>query len=312
MSGSSKTAFHKIIRYTDNDIEMNYGVEEFRSELDNIFNVKELEFDLPPAFGKYRIFFPKDAVAHPAKFYVDVIEYLIKRYTKVGDMILDPMCGTGIGCVVAALHGRNCIGVDIEEKFIRWCIEAKQRVEKHKSLLPKGSLIFIRGDARKLTAVLHKHLGKLSYGAVDIILTSPPYSEAISKRAGGRRSKIANVGISTITARAYSYDDNNIGNLPHQLYLEAMLRVYTECFKVLKPSGKIIIIIKPFIKNKEVVDLPYRTYSLLENVGFKTVEVLKYRLKRRSFWRILYEKKFPHVPKIRHEYVIIAEKGMRN
>ena len=61
---------------------------DFRSKLDELFEVKELEFELPEAFGKYKRFFPDEAVAHPAKAYTDVLEYLIKNYTREGDLVL--------------------------------------------------------------------------------------------------------------------------------------------------------------------------------------------------------------------------------
>jgi len=101
---------------------------------------------------------------------------------------------------------------------------------------------------------------------------------------------------------------DNIGNLAKETYLEAMLKVYTEMWKVLKPQGKAIIIIKPFIRNKKVVDLPYHTWLLLKQAGFTLTRLFKLRLKQQSFWRILYHKKFPNVPQIKHEYVLVTQK----
>jgi len=371
----------------------------FVSELDRMFDVEEYSFECPQAFGRYRKFFPDEAVAHPAKFYVDVIEFIIKKYTKEGDVLLDPMAGTYSLCVVGALLNRNCIGVDIEERFYRWGLEAKRRVEAHESLTPKGKMIVLQGDARELSKILNNE--------IDMIITSPPYAESINKHAGGPVG-VRNVGISTKTARAYSWDDanignlrygnvdaiitsppyaeslstksggiagkwnidgtaerkkiplpysgdeknignlkwkdedldetirrlrsygrsdpkaggpygrslghpyspseKNIGNLKEESYLDAMLRVYRECYKVLKPDGLIIVVVKPFIRRKKVVDLPYHTYLLLGRAGFKPVEVWKYRLRHLSFWRLLYYKKHEGVPFIGHEYVIVCRK----
>jgi len=93
-----------------------------------------------------------------------------------------------------------------------------------------------------------------------------------------------------------------------ETYLEAMLKCYCEMWKVLKPQGLCIVVIKPFIRNKKVVDLPYHTWLLLKKAGFKLVQLFKLRLKQESFWRILYSKKFPDVPKIKHEYILVCEK----
>lgn len=105
-----------------------------------------------------------------------------------------------------------------------------------------------------------------------------------------------------------SQDPSNIGNLKKETYLEAMLKVYREIYAVLKPEGKAIIIIKPFIRNRKVVDLPYHTWLLLEKAGFTLACLLKLRLRHQSFWRTLYHKKFPHVQQIKHEYVLVCRK----
>lgn len=111
----------------------------------------------------------------------------------------------------------------------------------------------------------------------------------------------------------YSDDKSGkqIGNLKKETYLEAMLTVYQQMHSVLKPNGKAIIIIKPFIRNKKVVDLPYQTWLLLQKVGFKLTRLFKLRLKKLSFWRILYHKKYPNVQQIRHEYILVCEKHKR-
>jgi ubiquinone/menaquinone biosynthesis C-methylase UbiE len=91
-------------------------------------------------------------------------------------------------------------------------------------------------------------------------------------------------------------------------YLSEMLKVYREMYKVLKPNGLAIIVIKPYIRNKKVVDLPYYTYLLMERVGFRLEKLYKFRLPAKSFWRILYHRRFPTVPIIAHEYVIVTRK----
>jgi len=87
-----------------------------------------------------------------------------------------------------------------------------------------------------------------------------------------------------------------------------MLQVYAEMFKVLKPQGLAIICIKPFIRNKQVVDLPYHTWLLMQKVGFKLTKLYKLRLKQKSFWRTIYYKKYPQVPRLKHEYVLVCKK----
>ena len=330
----------------------------FTSQLEDVISVGELDFPPTPAFGRWGEFFPEEAVAHPAKANLNLIKFLVEKFTKVGDVVLDPFAGTYSTCVVASLMGRNSVGVEIEEKFYKWGLEAKRRVESYPSLTPKGWMVVLRGDARELSKLIRE---------ANTIITSPPYSRSISFKAGGP-TKVKRVGISTITARNYGYDPKNIGNLPHgeidaiitsppyentarrpgnleemrdklselypghvgrftclnateysnskrnignlkgETYLNAMYRVYSECFKVLKPDGKMITIIKPFIRNKKVVDLPWETYLLLSRAGFELELAYKLLLKRLSFWRLQYYRKYPEVPMVKHEYVLVCRK----
>jgi DNA modification methylase len=633
---------------------------EFVSQLEKILPAQEII--LPPTlgFGQWAKFFPEEAKTHPAKANLNLINFLILEYTKPGDVILDPMAGTYSTCVLAVLNGRHGIGVELEEKFYKWGLEAKKIVELYPTVVPKGKMVVLQGDARKLSEILkqvdfdaiitsppylndnvkrnseefwkkakeegkrwgskppsgtedklmenEENIANLPLGNVDAIITSPPYSEGIGHDSGDNASKeymerlemqqkytrqmtsdgnIAklkhgNVDI-VITSPPYTnrafenpsaielqnkgwikggdiskffqnpisednlenlsfgnidvvitsppYGDTylgggnpekrierllqegynpkdfvrgtsantllehygekreNIGNLPYvdviissppyeaslegtsrhtrggiasrdpalaqtgsyatvmsfgvpvgyspnpdnignlkssdeeykilidsiitsppyahestaseptklekegkfkmghsketsyteenyrewpkhvggnigkkkmmvrvpcspeeadfhdtrperkgtvwewtkeaeatpeiveqiqkqkdekkgksETYLEAMLKVYSECYKVLKHGGRAIIIVKPFVRGKRPIDLPYHTWLLMEKVGFKLEKVYKLRLQTKSFWRILYEKRYPEVPKIRHEWVIVARK----
>ena len=395
-------------------------MKEFHSKLEDLMSAKELLFPPTPGFGSYRNVMPEEAVAHPAKMNTKLLEFLIEKFTKPGDVVLDPMAGTGSTGVVAALHGRNAVCVELEEKFYKWMEKARENVEKHPTLTPKGKIVNICGDARKLSELLSQadicitsppysnsvksgegplavkaphatrgdlmltnygesedQIGNLPHGDIDAIITSPPYKTEMrgsglnkddkglglgckwngysdnkenidnvpygeidavitsppyegSYLGGGdpeaRKRRLIEAGYDPrdflsgkarnvvlkhydeVDATGHSGNKNNIGNLKKETYLEAMLKVYCEMWKVLKPDGLAIIVVKPFIRNKKVVDLPYHTWLLLKKVGFKLVKLYKLRLKTMSFWRILYHRKFPDVPKIAHEYVIIVKK----
>ena len=422
--------------------------EEFKSQLEKIMPAKELLFNSTPAFGKYKGIMPREAIAHPAKFNTNLVEFLIKKFTKEGDIVLDPMAGTGSLGVIAALHGRNAIQVELEFKFFDWMEKARRNVEKLPTLTPKGWIVNICGDARELSKLLGRqadavitsppyaeakgkvhspegerkrleiarqrgvspdkvsfldypgewgcskspqNIENLPLGSIDVVITSPPYAQSAQDsskspcivkppregdvRQSPRKPPInkysnnpENIGNlkfsdeeyealarevdaiitsppycntfsdwdvtsrSTREGRTPFYSDErfkgkkqNIGNIPYysrnmqskrspkppkgkETYLEAMLKVYREMWKVLKPGGRAIIVIKPFIRNKRVIDLPYHTYLLMKLAGFELEQLYKLRLKQQSFWRVLYEKKHPEVPKLRHEYVLVCRK----
>jgi len=158
------------------------------------------------------------------------------------------------------------------------------------------------------------NIDALPYGDISKIITSPPYEETISKHAGGSKGVKDGkfdgwLGKSQIEARTYSDDEANIGNLKSDSYLEAMLQVYRECHRVLRGQGLMILVVKPFIRNQQLVPLQEDTKRLGQQAGFSFIEEHHRILPSQSFWRVIYAQRFPDAPKIDREYVLVFKKG---
>jgi site-specific DNA-methyltransferase (adenine-specific) len=54
---------------------------------------------------------------HPTQKPDDLYEWLITRYSKEGDTILDPTAGSFTSCFTAQRLGRNAIGIEMDEAF---------------------------------------------------------------------------------------------------------------------------------------------------------------------------------------------------
>lgn len=52
-----------------------------------------------------------------------LMERLVKIYTKPGDIVLDPFCGSGQTLKACKNLGRRYIGVDIDKKWVDYCKE---------------------------------------------------------------------------------------------------------------------------------------------------------------------------------------------
>lgn len=175
-----------------------------------------LNFPSAQAFGKYEQFFSTDAIAHPAKANSAMIEWIILRYTKPGETIVDPMAGTFSTSVIAAINNRHGIGVELEEKFYKWGLEAKRRVEQIPTLTPKGRMVVLKGDARELSKVLKEN--------ADAVVFSPPFaSEQFGLKDKDRREYFAKAspgrkfpGPSRLVRdELYQEGKGNIANLPY-------------------------------------------------------------------------------------------------
>jgi len=62
---------------------------------------------------------------HPAIFPEKLAEDHILSWSNEGDLILDPMCGSGTTCKMAKLNNRNFIGMDCSEEY---CSIARERL----------------------------------------------------------------------------------------------------------------------------------------------------------------------------------------
>lgn len=67
----------------------------------------------------------QEAKEHPAPFPCKLAEDHILSWSNEGDIVLDPMCGSGTVCKVALEHRRHFIGIDISERF---CELARRRI----------------------------------------------------------------------------------------------------------------------------------------------------------------------------------------
>ncbi|MEQ3100327.1 site-specific DNA-methyltransferase [Bacteroides fragilis] len=71
----------------------------------------------------------QEAKNHPAPFPYDLAKDHILSWTNEGDIVLDPMCGSGTSIVAAYDLKRKYIGIDISEEY---CQIARDRLQIHK------------------------------------------------------------------------------------------------------------------------------------------------------------------------------------
>jgi len=76
----------------------------------------------------------KDKIAyiHPATFPEQLAQDHILSWSNEGDIVLDPMCGSGTTCKMAKVNGRKFIGIDTSEEY---CEIARQRIKAIPELL---------------------------------------------------------------------------------------------------------------------------------------------------------------------------------
>ncbi len=85
---------------------------EFEGDIDPSFNIpnqsKILIISLDQSYLTHGIH------KFPAKFFPELPRYLIRKYSNIGETVLDPMCGSGTAVLEAMLNNRIGIGIDID------------------------------------------------------------------------------------------------------------------------------------------------------------------------------------------------------
>jgi len=76
-------------------------------------------WEVPPESAK--------RVGHPAPFPVELASRVIKLYSYVRDVVLDPFAGSGTTCIAAKRLGRRYVGYEIVPEYCTLCEERLQK-----------------------------------------------------------------------------------------------------------------------------------------------------------------------------------------
>lgn len=207
-------------------------------------------------------------VRHPAKFskeLIPVFNDIINKYrNQEFPIILDPFAGTG------KVHYINdnfdTYGIEIEPEWANM---------HHRTLC---------GDSTKMT---HENC------FFDFILTSPTY---------GNRMADCHIAKDNTKRNTYTHvlgrplSDNNSGKMQFGgEYKELHKKVYSECRRVLKSKGYMVINMKNHIRKGAEVDVCLWHKECIKDIGFKFIEEYKIDVKGNGFGanmknKIKYEK----------------------
>lgn len=77
------------------------------------------------------LYFPRqesDRHLHPTQKPVDLLRYLIRTYTKEGDLVLDSCAGSGSTLVAAIMERRHYIGFELNKEYYDIAVHRIDRV----------------------------------------------------------------------------------------------------------------------------------------------------------------------------------------
>ena len=212
----------------------------------------------------------KDVIRHPAKFPETLAQEFIEFFTKSGQMVFDPMVGTGSSLVAALRAGRHSFGIELNPTYadIARTILTEVRMDLGESAEDLVAEV-ITGDA----ANIETHVIDHEIPAIDYVITSPPYWDMLHSRgAEGQENRRASTELDVV----YSDQQQDLGNIrDYEQFLEALVAIYTALKGYIKPQAYITIIVKNVKKGGKIYPLAWDLARLLGST---------YTLKDEKIW----------------------------
>ncbi len=203
------------------------------------------------------------SAAHSAKMLPNLAAHAIRVYTRPRDLVLDPMCGIGTTLVEAIRLGRNALGIEYEPQGARLAA-LNARCANQDPGAVTGTVLC--GDARHLTSLVPA----VFHGAVDLVVTSPPYGNSVH----GHLRSTRETGERGLVKRdfRYSRDPANLAHASTDRLLEAFTEILTQCRRVLRPGGTVVVTTRPWRERGELIDLPSAVLAAGQAAGLVPAE----------------------------------------
>jgi DNA modification methylase len=194
----------------------------------------------------------KDVLRHPAKFPETMAQEFIEFFTHRGEVVLDPMAGTGSALVAALRAGRHSYGIELNPAY---AAIARQVVDEERQALAASveglAAEVIQGDAAAFSHITAAH----RLPAVDYVLTSPPYWDMLHAR--GAQTQKSRRGSSELDV-FYSDDPSDLGNIAdYDDFLGRLVGIYAALKPALKPGAYLTIIVKNVKKGGKLYPLAW-------------------------------------------------------
>jgi DNA modification methylase len=194
----------------------------------------------------------KDVLRHPAKFPETLAQEFIEFFTKQGQVVFDPMVGTGSTLVAALRSGRHSYGVELNPAYAEI---ARQVVTEEKAALGNSvdslTAKVIPGNALDINNLFAAH----SIPPINYVLTSPPYWDML--HAPGAQTQ-KNRRESLEKDVFYSDDPNDLGNIQdYDEFIEKLAHIFIDIKPYLVDNAYLTIIVKNVKKKGKIYPLAW-------------------------------------------------------
>ena len=169
---------------------------------------------------------------HPSPKPPQLMEQIIRFFTKKNEWVLDYFMGVGGTLLGASLSERNAIGIDLSEKYIQAYKEASKELNlKIQPTIQADSIELLKDP---------KEILKINPDPFSLILIDPPYGDMLSRPKTGEAAKKKQ----DTSATPFTNMDEDLGNMDWSNFRKIFHESITNSMKLLKEKGHIVIFLK--------------------------------------------------------------------
>jgi len=194
----------------------------------------------------------KSVLRHPAKFPETLAMEFITFFTKLNQVVFDPMAGTGSTLVAALRCGRHAYGIELNPTYAAIARQVLSEEKQNLGLAMNDiQCELITGDAACMAEIASRHQIPL----VDYVFTSPPYWDMLHMRgASTQKTRRASQELDVV----YSNDPNDLGNISdYDNFIDRLVCIYVNMQTLLRPGAYITIIVKNIKKGGKIYPLAW-------------------------------------------------------
>ena len=236
---------------------------------------------------------------HPSPKPPQLMEDIMRFFTKKNQWVLDPFVGVGGTLLGCSLAGRRGIGIELENKYLKIYKKVCDQLALKEQLVASG-------DSRQIESILKKLGNKKTKipKQVDLILTDPPYANMMIKKRTANIQESSKGKLST----PFSKNPKDIGNLELNNFLDELKEITESSLRFLKNKKYLIMFIKD-MQPKEDHD-----NMLHADVVRKLSEIECLKFKGYKVWfdhtQMLFPLGYPYafVANIFHQFILIFRK----
>jgi hypothetical protein len=211
------------------------------------------------------------------------------RYTREGDVVLDPFLGSGTSAIEAVRLGRRLVGVELKPDLVE---RVREKIPAH---LLDDQIHILQGDATEAdtAAAVRRALASMGVQVAHLLMLHPPYHDII--QFSDHPADLSN---------APSLDD----------FLARFAAVAGHGFELLEPGRFAVLVIGDKYTRGELIPLSFHCLGRMQELGFRPKAIVVKNIagneqgkgRDSNLWR--YRALAGGYYVFRHEYVMVFQK----